>query len=256
MGVTKCPTQACTIPTVHFDRWLFMRISVPETDPLRSSLMRQASYKCETPRLELKSSWTFLAIKLCQGTKSKKVIKRSRSSSKKLAHICIISGLAVKTTPSSQFDMRFGGSTLMTSPQNNTWVALVVCLGSLIFALSAHWWAQGTLILRQYPTRSNNFLSGTPVKAIRKPACILPMINLVHARDRAFKMASIMFCVGTLIPLSKNSCQCRVQDFAYVGNVETWYKNLPVWHCGQRNLFLKKIWVDLSSWKRHVIQKC
>jgi hypothetical protein len=32
------------------------------------------------PRLELKSSRTFLAIKCCQGTKSEKVIKRSRIS--------------------------------------------------------------------------------------------------------------------------------------------------------------------------------
>jgi hypothetical protein len=36
--------------------------------------MRQASFKCEMPRLELKSLWSFLAIKRCRGTKSKKVI--------------------------------------------------------------------------------------------------------------------------------------------------------------------------------------
>jgi hypothetical protein len=41
--------------------------------------MQQASFKCETPRLELKSSAKFLAIKRCQGTKSKKVIKLARS---------------------------------------------------------------------------------------------------------------------------------------------------------------------------------
>ena len=71
---------------------MFMRFSGPETDPLLSSLMRQASFKCETPRLKLKSSRRFLAIKLCQGTKSKKDIKRSRSSSKKLSHMmCAIS---------------------------------------------------------------------------------------------------------------------------------------------------------------------
>jgi hypothetical protein len=33
--------------------------------------MRQASFKCETPQLELKSLRTFLAIKHCQGTKVK-----------------------------------------------------------------------------------------------------------------------------------------------------------------------------------------
>ena len=46
----------------------------PKTDPLLSSLMQQASFKCEMPRLELKSSWSFLAIKRFQRTKSKKVI--------------------------------------------------------------------------------------------------------------------------------------------------------------------------------------
>jgi hypothetical protein len=34
----------------------------------------------------------FLAIKRCQRTKSKKVIKQSRSSLKKLVHMCAISG--------------------------------------------------------------------------------------------------------------------------------------------------------------------
>ena len=56
---------------------------------LRSS-MRQASFKCETPGLELKSSRSFLAIKGCQQTKSKKVIKRSRSSSKSWAHVMTV----------------------------------------------------------------------------------------------------------------------------------------------------------------------
>ncbi len=47
------------------------------------------------PRLELKSSRTFLAIKHFEGTKNGKVIKRSRSSIYKLAHICATSGKAV-----------------------------------------------------------------------------------------------------------------------------------------------------------------
>jgi hypothetical protein len=42
----------------------------PKTNPLLNSLMRQASFKCETPRLELKSLRWFLAIKCCQRTKS------------------------------------------------------------------------------------------------------------------------------------------------------------------------------------------
>jgi hypothetical protein len=46
----------------------------PKTDPLLSSSMQQASFKCEMPRLELKSSWSFLAIKHCQRTKRKKLL--------------------------------------------------------------------------------------------------------------------------------------------------------------------------------------
>ena len=49
--------------------------------------MRQASFKCETPRLELKSWQTFLAIKRCQRTKIRKVIKLARSSKKKWLQI-------------------------------------------------------------------------------------------------------------------------------------------------------------------------
>jgi hypothetical protein len=40
--------------------------------------MRQASCKYETPRLDLKTSQTFLAIKHCEGTKIGKVIKQSQ----------------------------------------------------------------------------------------------------------------------------------------------------------------------------------
>ena len=36
----------------------------PKTDPLLSSLMWQASFKCETPRLELKSLQSFLGQKV------------------------------------------------------------------------------------------------------------------------------------------------------------------------------------------------
>jgi hypothetical protein len=60
--------------TVHFERYLLVRISYPKTDPLLSSSMRQALLKCETPRLELKSSRSFLAIKRFQRTKSKKLL--------------------------------------------------------------------------------------------------------------------------------------------------------------------------------------
>ena len=84
--LTKHSFQLAT--TVHFNRQLFVRISYPKTDPLLSSSMRQASCKYETPRLELKSSAKFLAIKHCQRTKFGKVISLARSSIFKWAHIC------------------------------------------------------------------------------------------------------------------------------------------------------------------------
>jgi hypothetical protein len=52
----------------------------PEMDPLLSSSMQQAPFKCEMPRLELVNLWTFLDIKGSQGTKRKKVIRQSQSS--------------------------------------------------------------------------------------------------------------------------------------------------------------------------------
>ena len=51
----------------------------PKTSPLLSSSMRQASFKCETLRLELESSAAFLAIKCCQWSKLGKVITLARS---------------------------------------------------------------------------------------------------------------------------------------------------------------------------------
>jgi hypothetical protein len=74
---------------------------IPKTNPLISSSMRQASCKCKTPWLELKSLRLFLAIKCWNRKKTKKVIKRSRSSIYKLAHMCATRRKAVnpKTDP-------------------------------------------------------------------------------------------------------------------------------------------------------------
>jgi hypothetical protein len=47
------------------------------------------------PRLELKSSRSFLAIKRCQRTKIGKVIKLARSLLKSWAHICARRGKVV-----------------------------------------------------------------------------------------------------------------------------------------------------------------
>jgi hypothetical protein len=58
--------------------------------------MQHALFKCEVPQLELKRSRSFLAIKRCQRTKSKNVIRQSRSSLKSWVHICAHWGNAVK----------------------------------------------------------------------------------------------------------------------------------------------------------------
>ena len=72
----------------------------PITDPLLSSSMRRVSFRCETPQLELKSLQSFLAIKHCQGIKSKKVSKLARSLLIKVAHICANRGIPVNPTQS------------------------------------------------------------------------------------------------------------------------------------------------------------
>ena len=41
--------------------------------------MQQVSFKCETPQLELKSLWTFLAVKHSQRTKNGKVITTQKA---------------------------------------------------------------------------------------------------------------------------------------------------------------------------------
>ena len=72
------------------------RTLYPKSDRLLSSLMQQASFKCETPQLELKSSQTFLCIKRCERTKSQKVIKQLRILLKKEAYMCATSCKDVK----------------------------------------------------------------------------------------------------------------------------------------------------------------
>ncbi len=54
----------------------------PEMDPLLTPSMQRASFKCEMPRLELKSWRTFLAIKRCQRTKIRKVISQHEARKK------------------------------------------------------------------------------------------------------------------------------------------------------------------------------
>jgi hypothetical protein len=51
--------------------------TLPKSNPLLSSSMRQASFKCKTPRLELKSSRIFFMYQTLWGDKSWKVIKIS-----------------------------------------------------------------------------------------------------------------------------------------------------------------------------------
>ena len=51
-NTNKTQLLASNYDTVHFVYYMFMRILGPKTDSLISSLMQQASFKCETPRLE------------------------------------------------------------------------------------------------------------------------------------------------------------------------------------------------------------
>ncbi len=74
------------LATTVFERQLLVRISYPKTDPLLSSSMRQASFKCEMQQLELKSSRSFLAIKHCQRTKCKK-LSSDQEARQKVGHI-------------------------------------------------------------------------------------------------------------------------------------------------------------------------
>ena len=67
---------------------------IPQNEPSTQLIDATASFKCEMPRLELKSLWSFLAIKCCQGTKSK-VFKQARCSLIKVAHICANRGIPV-----------------------------------------------------------------------------------------------------------------------------------------------------------------
>ncbi len=74
-----------------------MRSSYPPLGPLLSSLMQQALFKCEMPRLELKSLQIFLLLKCSQRTKIGKVIKLTWSSLKKWSHIlCVHRGVPDK----------------------------------------------------------------------------------------------------------------------------------------------------------------
>jgi len=78
--------------------------------------MLQASFKCETPRLELKSSRTFLAIKRCQRTKIQKVIKLAQSSNKKWLQIRAIAVKLFKMAAKSLSELKiFPGKELTTT---------------------------------------------------------------------------------------------------------------------------------------------
>jgi hypothetical protein len=79
--------------------------------------MEQALYKSETPRLELKSLRTFLAIKRCKRTNIQKDIKLAQSSKKKWSQIiCNHSGylrlscfnLKIETGNSALFIKQYG----------------------------------------------------------------------------------------------------------------------------------------------------
>jgi len=72
--------------------------------------MQLAAFKYEMPQLELKSLQTFLAIKRCQRTKIRKIIKQARSSKKKWSQICGHSGYAVNHKHNNHKHHHHGGA--------------------------------------------------------------------------------------------------------------------------------------------------
>ena len=65
---------------------------IPQKGPSTQLINATSCVKIAMLRLELEISRSFLAIKHCQRTKIRKVIKQSRSSLKTMAHMCAISG--------------------------------------------------------------------------------------------------------------------------------------------------------------------
>ncbi len=57
--------------------------------------------------------------------------------------------------------------------------------------------------MHQYPTSLSSSFTATPTKAITRPTCVLPTLDLAHASSRAFKMVSVVFCAGRLILLAQ-----------------------------------------------------
>ena len=92
----------------------------------------------------------------------------------------------IRTTPLGQFDMWFGGSTSMPSPQNNTWIPLGIFPRSLFVALLNCWRARGTLFLHQHPILSDNSLTATPGSRLARCLCSIQRMQATeHSKWRA-----------------------------------------------------------------------
>ncbi len=115
------------------------------------------------------------------------------------------------------------------------------------FTLTACWQARGTLVPHQYPTPSSSSFTGTSTKAIMKPACVLPTLDLAYASGRAFKMVSIVFCAGRLILLAQthtnhhtSRLDGKIKSSSYnVGDLLKYMQNWKAWLYDQKR---KKIY--------------
>ena len=139
------------------------------------------------PRLKLKSLRTFLAIKRCQGTKSKLVIKQSRSSIYKLVHICATSGKAVnrntamgayKTDEIETYISRFGGKVL-TDGKSHDFLMCQNCIQLIVGNVLSpslylfHRSIRNRLLVRlnySWSVSKNNFTEGSPSQLISVPS--------------------------------------------------------------------------------------
>jgi len=72
MRMRRCDAQLLASNYSTFRALVISDNFIPQNGP--STQLINASFKCEMPRLELKSSRSFLAIKRCQRTKGKTVI--------------------------------------------------------------------------------------------------------------------------------------------------------------------------------------
>ncbi len=135
-------------------------------DPWLSSSMRQAAQICETPRLELKSSPTFLAIQRCQQTKIQKVINLERSLSNTQGNQCCLLGMHLFINP-----FKGGPHNTLTKPCSKRANKIPTCLKVMMIP----YWT--TLLSIWYTSPLHPLLAS--IRVINKPVKSKVMIALL-----------------------------------------------------------------------------